>query len=142
MKGLNIPKYNLEGVQGEICTIRKSNILPFMTTVVKGIVNLVTHSKCMSLVVEPATGYLDHIATARSYGVLKPGRGKIDVHLRNHSTKQITLPKQTAMGEITAPNGILGLLALKPTGDESGKGKLPFGKGKVRVKKNCWTKFT
>ena len=47
----------------------------FGTTVVKGIANLKTHSKCLNVIVEPATGYLEHIATARSYGVLKPGRG-------------------------------------------------------------------
>ena len=37
LKGLNIPKYDLEGVKGKICTIRKVIILPFVTTVVKGI---------------------------------------------------------------------------------------------------------
>ena len=77
-----------------------------MITVVKGIVNLMTHSKHMNVVVKPVMEYLDHIAMARSYGVLKPGRGKIDVCLRNHSSKQITLPKQTAVGEITAANVI------------------------------------
>ena len=64
-----------------------------MTIIVKGIVNLTTHSKCVNVVVESVMGYSDHIATARSYGVLKPGRGKIDVCLRNHRTKQITLPE-------------------------------------------------
>ena len=69
-------------------------IPPFGTTVVKGIANLTTHYKCLNVIVEPFTGYLEHIAMARSYEVLKPGRGKIDVCLRNHSAKQITLPKQ------------------------------------------------
>ena len=58
--------------------------------------NLMTHSKCVNVVVKPVMGNSDHIATARSHVVLKPGRGKIDVCLRNHSTKQITLSKQTA----------------------------------------------
>ena len=82
-----------------------------MTTVVKDIVNL------MNVAVKPVTGYVDHVFTARSYGVLKPGRGKIDVYLRNHSANQITLPKWTVVGEITAAN-ILDLLAAKPTGHE------------------------
>ena len=87
-------------------------------------------------------GYSDHIAMARSYGVLKPGRGKIDVYLRDHSAKQITLPNGTAVGEITATNMILALLVVKPTWSEPGKGKATTGKGNMKVKKNYWTKMT
>ena len=123
MKGLNVAKYDLRGVKGKICTVRDVLIPPFVTTVVKGITNLETHSKCMNVVVKPVTGYSDHIGKARSYGVLKPGRGKILICLRNHSAKQITLPKQTAVGEIAAANIILALLVLKPTWHESGKVK-------------------
>ena len=53
-------------------------IPPFGTTVVKGIANLITYSKCLNVVVESVTGYSEHIAMARSYGLLKPGKGKID----------------------------------------------------------------
>ena len=52
--------------------------------------NLMTHSKCMDVIVEPVMGYLDHIAMATSYGVLKPGMGKIDVCLRNHSADNVS----------------------------------------------------
>ena len=72
------------------------------------------HSKYMNVVIEPLMGYSDHISMARSYGVLRPGRGKIDVCLRNHSTKH------TAAGEIAV---IPALLAAKPTEDESAKNK-------------------
>ena len=68
VKGLNILEYNLEGVKGKICTIREVIIPPFMTTVVKGIVNLMAYSKYVNVVVKPVTGYLDHTATARLYG--------------------------------------------------------------------------
>ena len=106
-----------------------------MTTAVKSIANLITHSKCMNVVVEPVTGYPGHVATARSYGVLKPWRGKIDVCLRNHSVKQITLPKWTVVGEIKAANIILVLLAPKPTGHESGKGEATTWKRKYESQK-------
>ena len=102
--------------------------------------NLITHSRCVNVVVEPVTGYSDHIATARSYGVLKPGRGKIDVCLRNHGAKKITLPKCTAVGEITAANIISALLALNPTGYESGKGKATTGKRKYESQKELLDK--
>ena len=108
VKGLDVPEYDLKGIKGKICTIREVVILLFRTTVVKGITNLMTYSKCLN-VVEPDTEYLEHIATARSYGVIKPGRGNIDVCLRNHSVKQITLPKWTAVGETAAANIILAL---------------------------------
>ena len=121
VKGLNDPEYDLKGVKGKIHTIREVIILAFMITVVKDITNLMTHSKCVNVVVEPVTGYLDDTAMARSYGVLKAGRGIIDDCLRNHSAKQITLPKQTAVREITAENIILALLVPKPTEHEAGK---------------------
>ena len=143
MKGLNIPKHDLKGVKIKICTIREVMTALFMTTVVKGTANLKTHSKYMNVVVKPVMGYLDHIAMARSYGILTPGRGKIDVCLKNHSEKQISLPKWTAVAEITTANNILVLLVPKPTGEESGKGEATTKKRKyMKVKKNCCTKLT
>ena len=65
--------------------MREVIILLYMTTIIKGIVNFMTHSKHVNVVDQPVTGYLDHVAMARSYGVLKPVRGKIDVSLRNDS---------------------------------------------------------
>ena len=59
VESLNIPKYDFEGVKGRICMMREVIILLFVTIVVKGIVNLMTHSKYMNVVVEPVTGYLD-----------------------------------------------------------------------------------
>ena len=53
----------------------------------------------MGVVIKPIAGYSDHIAMARSYGVLRPGVGTMHVCLRNHSAKQIILPKQTAVGD-------------------------------------------
>ena len=45
MKGLNVLEYDLKGVKGKICTIKEVRILPFVTTKVKGITNLMTNSK-------------------------------------------------------------------------------------------------
>ena len=117
-------------------------ILLFTTSIVKAIVNLMTHSKYVNVVVEPVMGCSDDVAMAISYGVLKPRRSRIDVCLINHSTKQITLPKQSAMGGFAAANIIPALLMPKPLQHESGKGEAITQKGKVRVKKNFWTKLT
>ena len=59
--------------------MREAVTLPFMTIMVKDIVNLLTHSKCVNVVVEPVRGYSDYITMARSYGVLTPGGSKINV---------------------------------------------------------------
>ena len=53
VKGPYFPKYKFQGVTGKICTISEVIILPFLTNVVKGIANLMTHSKCMNVVVMP-----------------------------------------------------------------------------------------
>ena len=92
VKCLDMSEYDLKGVKGKICTMREVVIPTFGTTIVKGTANFTTHSKCLNVVVEPVAGYSEHIATTRSYVILKPAKGKIDVCLRNHSVKQVTLP--------------------------------------------------
>ena len=114
MKGFDVPEYDLKGVKGKICTIGEVIILAFGTTVVKGIMNLMTLSKCLNVVVEHVMGYLEYIAMARSYGVLNQGEAKLMFACRNHSAKQITFLKQTAVEDIAAANIILALLAPKP----------------------------
>ena len=121
--------------------MREVVILPFMTTAVKGIANLMTHSECMNVLAQPVIGYSYYIAMARSYGVLKPGSGKIDVCLKNHSAKQVTLPKCTAMGEITAAIVILALFAPNPTRDKSGRGEATTQERKYESQKVYWTKI-
>ena len=116
-------------------------IPPFGTTVLKGIANLTTHSKCLSVVVKPVAVYSEHIAMARLYGVLKPGKGKIDVCHRNHSEKQVTLPKQTAVGEIAAVNIIPALLVPKLTGHGLGEKEAPAKKGETENQKELLDKI-
>ena len=81
--------------------MKEVTIPPLMTTVVTGMMDPTTHSNSLNAVVEPVFGYSEHIAMARSYGELRPGRGKINVYLQNYSARLATLPKQTTMGEIT-----------------------------------------
>ena len=57
--------------------MREVVIPSFETTMVKGIANLMTHSKCVNVVGELVKGYSDHIAMARSYAVLKQGEAKL-----------------------------------------------------------------
>ena len=84
------------------------------------------------MVVKVVTGYSAHIATARLYGALRLGRGKINVFLRNNSTKQNTLPKQTAVGEITTENVIPALFAPKPTEDDSNRSEVTTHEGQIK----------
>ena len=77
---------------------------------------------------------------ARCHGILKPGRGKIDDCLRNHSAKQITLPKQTIVGEIATANVIPSLLALKPTQHKEDRMKLPLRERKDESQKQLLAK--
>ena len=80
------------------------------------------------------------MSITRSYGVLKPGAGKIDACLWNHSTKQVTVPKQTAVGEITAANAIPALLVLKPT-ENAFEGLRLLQKKQMEGKEKCLTKL-
>ena len=58
-------------------TIREIIILLFTTTVVKGMAHLITHSKCMNVVIEPLMSYSDNIATVRYYGLLNKEEAKL-----------------------------------------------------------------
>ena len=98
-------------------------IPPLMTTVVTGMADLPTHLRSLSVVVEPVPSCSEHMATARSYGELRPGTHKIDICLWNHSAMQVTLPQQTTMVEISSADVSLALLAQKPTGLKRGQGK-------------------
>ena len=89
---------------------------PLETPVVKGMANLTTHSKYLTIVVEPVTGYSEHIAMTQTYGILKPGTGKINVCLRNHSARQVTLPRQTTVEEIAPADIVPAPLDQKSTG--------------------------
>ena len=78
-------------------------------------------------------GYLDHIAKARSYGVLRVGIEKINVW--EISAKQITLPKQTAVGKIAVANAIPTLLAPKPTEQYSVRSEATAQQGQSECQK-------
>ena len=71
MNGLDSPEYDLKGVKGKIYTIKEVVIPPFGTTAVKGFMNLMTHSKCVIVVVELVTGYSEYIAMEGSSGVFQ-----------------------------------------------------------------------
>ena len=75
----------------------------------------------MSVVVEPVTGHSEHIAMAISYEELRPEKGKINICLKNHSARQVTLPRQTTVGESMPANMIPALSNQKPTGFEEHK---------------------
>ena len=77
-----------------------------------------THLESLSVIVELVIGYSEHTAMARYYGEIGPGKGKINVCLRNHSGRQMTLHKWTAVGEIVPADAIQELLDLKTTGLE------------------------
>ena len=126
----NAPEYNFEGKKGKIHTIREGVIPPLMTTVVTGMADLTIHSNSLSVIVEPIFGYSEHIAMARTYGELRPGTGKIDICLQNHSAWQVTLPKQTTVEEIMCNDISPALLAEKPTGLKGSKGESIINKKK------------
>ena len=103
--------------------MREAVIPSFITIMVKSIAKLMTHSKYMNMVIGPIVGYSDHIVIARSYDVLRPGEGKVNICLRNDNAKQNTLPKWAAVGEIAVANAILALLPPKSTEKEAVRGE-------------------
>ena len=111
------------GKKGKIQTLREAVIPPLMTTVVTGMADQMTHLNSLNVVVEPVFSYSEHTSMARSQGELRLETGKIDICLWNHSARQMTLPKQTTVGEITSACVNLMLLVPKPNVSKVAKGK-------------------
>ena len=92
VESLNILKYDLKGVKCRVCTIRKSCNSTICDHIGEVSCKLMTHSKCMNVLIEPIVGYpYCHSQILRH---LETRVGKINVCLRNHSAKQIALPKE------------------------------------------------
>ena len=100
--------------------MKEGTILPLMTTVVTGMMDLTTHLNSLNVFVEPVFGYSEHITMTRSYGELRPGRGKINICLQNYSAILVTLPSKLQWGEITPTDVNLTIMAQKPTELEGG----------------------
>ena len=78
---------------------------------------------------------------AISYWELRPGTGNINICLLNHSTRQMTLPKQTTVGEIASAEVGPTLLPQKPTEVEESKEQTNTRKTKDKVKKEVLDKI-
>ena len=100
MESLSIPKYDLKGVKGKVHTFKEGCNSTICDHHSKGHCKLDNALKMCECSCHASYGIF------RSYDVLRAGKGKIDVGLKNHSTRQITLQKWTAEGEITAANVI------------------------------------
>ena len=135
IRSLDSPEYDIRGIKFKICTMREVVIWPLLTTVVTVMADLATHLKLMSVVVEPVIGYSEHIATARTYGELRPWKGKIDVCPRNHNARQVTPRKQTTVGEIMPANVPSALLDQKLTRLGEDKRKTTTKKKKNKCQK-------
>ena len=140
---LNVPRYNIKGKNGRVCMTGEVIIPPFVTIMVKGVSKLTTHSKHKNVVIEPIVGYLGHIATARSYGILQLGVGKLNVCLRNHSANKSLSQSRLLWGEIAVANAFPSLLALalKPTEDDSIRGKVTNQQGQSEGKRELLEKI-
>ena len=101
-----------------LCQFKSCVWRKFNSMMVKGAAPSRTHSKCMNVIIEPNVSYSDHMIMATSYSVLRPWVGNVVIYLWNHITKQVTFPKLTFLGKITAANAIPVLLVLKPTENE------------------------
>ena len=73
METLNIPKYDLKEVEGRVCMTREVVIPPFATIVVKGAAKLITHSKHISVVIEPYCGLLRPHCHSQLFQCLETG---------------------------------------------------------------------
>ena len=103
-------EFDLGQVKGNVVITKKVIIPAFQTIVVKGLMKITGHNKCVHVLVEPSPK-CQNIFVLGNTTELKPGGSWIDVVLWNLSGREVILEPHTEVGMISAANKVLPILA-------------------------------
>ena len=95
-------KYQLDGVEGAVCTTQKVTIPPFQTMTVKGNVGVKGHCMKVHVLTEPVLGpqLPGAVVPIATYGELHPGSLGVPNCLCNMSASAMQIPAKTVVGQV------------------------------------------
>ena len=117
-------EFNLDHVKGKLVLTKKVVIPTFQMVIVKGLIKVTGHQKCVHVLVEPSPKY-KNIFVPGNTSELIPGASGVVVVVQKLSGRDIILEPHTEVGMITAANIVSISTILQITdiqdGEENGK---------------------
>ena len=88
--------------KGFIMTTMPVILPPFSTTIIKGSTKLWSHGMRLNLIAESSTSthLPPSVQCAPTYCILEPGSNRVAVGLKNISSRSITIPSRTVVGQL------------------------------------------
>ena len=106
--------FSLDKVEGTVKLSKTVEIPPFCTKQVHGITKVKDHDKRVNIILEPNNnGYNPSVVTAPSYAYLKPRSSKVNMSLRNLSSRSITVKVKSIVTQLAVVNLVPSMLTPK-----------------------------
>ena len=106
--------FSLDKVEEMVKLTKMLELPPFSTIQVHGIMKVKGHDKRFDLVVEPKNnGCNTSIVAVPSYANLKPGSSKVNMSLRNLTSKSITVKAKSIVAQVATDNVVPPMLTPK-----------------------------
>ena len=117
--------FSLDKVEGTVKLTKMVEIPPFCTIQVHGITEVKDHDKRVNIIVEPKNnGYDPSVVAVPSYAYLKSGSSKINMSLRNLTSRSIMVKVKSIVAQVAAANVVPSMLTPKiPQKSEENKDK-------------------
>ena len=105
---VEVQKYQLDGVNGAVCTTQKVTIPPFQTMTVKGNAGVKGHCMKVHVLTEPVLGpqLPAAVVPIATYGELHPGSLWVPICLCNMSTCAMEIPAKMVVGQVIPANQV------------------------------------
>ena len=121
--------FSLDKVEGTVKHTKMVEILPFHTIHIHGIMKVKSHDKRDNIIVETKNnGYNPLVVAVPSYACLKPGSSKINMSLRNLTSKSLMIKVKLLVAQLPTTSAVPSMLRSKnpqESEENDGKNRIP-----------------
>ena len=106
--------FSLDQADGTVKLTKTLEIPPFSTIQVHGMMNVKGYNKRVNLIVEPKSNVCNSVGVAvPSYANLRPGSSKVNMSLRNLTSRTLTVKVKLIVAQVTTANVVPPILTPK-----------------------------
>ena len=102
-------EFDLNQIKGKVVVMKKVVVPAFQTLIVKGLLKVTRHQKCVHVLVEPSPK-CKNIFILGNTTKMKPGGSRVDVVVQNLSGRELILEMYTDVGMISPGNKVPSVL--------------------------------
>ena len=114
VEGKSEKTFSLDKVDGTVKHTKAVEIPPFSTIQVHGITKVNGHDKTVNCIVEPKNHrYNPSVVVVLSFANLRPGSSKVNMSLRNLSSRNITVKEKLIVAQVATANVVPPMLTPK-----------------------------